>query len=144
MSLNQLFKNFGGLDLGSFDDEFGRLFRGFGEFGPRPSAARPALNVWSDDDAVHLVAELPGVKLEDLDITLEGRALKIAGVRHEESLGEGEHVIRRERRGGEFARTIELPVDVDAERVTASAKDGVLRIDLPIAEAAKPRKIKLG
>jgi HSP20 family protein len=105
-------------------------------------AAYPALNLWDDGEAFHAEAELPGYRIEDLDLAVAGSELRIRGKR-EIALKEGWAVHRRERPSGEFARTITFPAEIDADRVQAALKDGVLSITLPKAPTAKPRKINV-
>ena len=105
-----------------------------------PSPAVPALNLLDDGDCFHAEAELPGFKIEDIDLAVAGCNLQLRGKRGTPS---GQHwaVHRRERPSGEFSRTITFPAEIDADRVQAELKDGVLRVTLPKAPAAKPRKI---
>ena len=101
----------------------------------------PALDVSEDDHNLVVDLELPGVKKEDFDISLENDVLTIAGERRrEEQEGEGES-FRRERFFGRFSRSITLPVAVQSDQVTAKYEDGILHITLPKAEEAKPKKI---
>ena len=101
----------------------------------------PALDVSEDDHNLVVYLELPGVKKEDFDISLENDVLTIAGERRrEEQEGEGES-FRRERFFGRFSRSITLPVAVQSDQVTAKYEDGILHITLPKAEEAKPKKI---
>ncbi len=102
----------------------------------------PPINVWEDNESVYAECELPGVKSDELDITVVGNELTIKGRRGEEP-PQGMTYHRRERGAGMFARTVELPVEVAGERVQASLRDGVLLITLPKAEAAKPRKVQI-
>jgi HSP20 family protein len=102
----------------------------------------PSFNVWEEGDVVYAEAEVPGVKAEDLDISVVGKELTVKGRRVGATAAEATYH-RRERGTGEFARTVKLPVDVDAEKVEASLVDGVLTITLPKAETAKPRKINV-
>jgi len=102
----------------------------------------PALNVWEVGDNLYAEAELPGVKQDDLDISVVGGELTIKG-RRQFSADEGTTFHRRERAMGEFTRILRLPVEVDSERVEASLKEGVLLLTLPKHEAAKPRKIEV-
>jgi len=102
----------------------------------------PALNVWEVGDNLYAEAELPGVKQEDLDISVAGGELTIKG-RRQFAAEEGTTFHRRERAAGEFTRVLRLPVEVDSQRVEASLKDGVLLLTLPKHEAAKPRKIEV-
>jgi HSP20 family protein len=105
-----------------------------------PSAAYPAVNLWDDGESFHAEAELAGFKIEDIDLTVAGSELQIRGRREMSSAKVGV-VHRRERPSGEFSRTITFPAEIDADRVQAALKDGVLRISLPKVPSAKPRKI---
>ena len=100
----------------------------------------PAMNVWTDEDNAVVTAELPGVVLDDIDITVEDDVLTLRGSRKPDEV-EGVTYHRQERRYGSFLRTFRLPFRVDAARVEASFAKGVLRIELPRAEEDKPRKI---
>ena len=129
------------------DREIDRLFSGFfadapAWFSQRGAPAFPALNAWEDEQALHIEAELPGFAMSDLDITLNGRTLTIAGSRNE-SPAENASFHRRERPQGRFTRTLTLNTDIDADKVSATLERGVLGITLPKAEAVKPRKIEV-
>jgi HSP20 family protein len=102
----------------------------------------PALNVWEQDETFYAEAELPGLKNEDLEISVVGNELSIKGHRPE-TTEEGITYHRQERGTGEFVRVVRLPVEVDPDKVQASLTDGVLRLVLPKAEAAKPRRIEV-
>ncbi|MEK6235683.1 MAG: Hsp20/alpha crystallin family protein [Planctomycetales bacterium] len=108
----------------------------------RPSEAFPALNAWEDEDHLFVEAETPGVKMEDLEISLLGTELTLQGKR-EFSAGEDAAYHQRERSAGEFKRSLELPVEVRQDAVEATLRDGVLLLKLPKAEVAKPRKIEV-
>jgi HSP20 family protein len=129
--------------------EMDRLVSDF--FGPassrypnRWSATRgfPPLNVWEEGDVLHVEAEVPGVKSEDIDISVVGGDLTIRGQRRA-SQAEGFAYHRQERGTGEFTRVVRLSVEVDAGKVEATLNDGVLLIKLPKAESAKPKKIQV-
>lgn len=105
-------------------------------------AAYPPLNLWTDGENFHAEAELPGFKLEDIDLSVAGAELRISGKRGAPS-GETWTVHRRERPTGEFSRTVRFPAELDADRVQAALQDGVLHVTLPKAPAAKPRKINV-
>jgi len=107
-----------------------------------PQAAYPALNLWDDGENFHAEAELAGFKIEDIDLAVAGAELQIRGKRATQ-VGEGWAVHRRERPNGEFSRTIAFPAEIDADRVQAALKDGVLHVTLPKAPTAKPRKIEV-
>jgi HSP20 family protein len=123
--LNQLFDDFG-----------------FGRWRAPLTAVYPLVNVWDDGDALRLEAELPGIKQGDLEIFALGNELTIKG-RWQPSVGDGQTRHRQERPSGEFSRVITLPFEVNADKVEARLKDGVLSVRLPKAESAKPRKITL-
>jgi HSP20 family protein len=103
----------------------------------------PAVNLWEEGDALFAEAELPGVKTEDIDVSVVGSELTIRG-RRPESAGESTSFHRRERGTGEFSRTLRLPFEVDPAAVEATLRDGVLLVKLPKAASARPRKIQVG
>jgi HSP20 family protein len=126
--------------------EMDRLLDGFGLGAARPAlryrAAYPALNVWNEGEALCVEAEVPGIRKEDLEIFAVGNELTIKG-RRPPLEGEKLTYHRRERGTGEFTRVITLPDGVDADKVEAVLKDGVLTVRLPKAESAKPRQIAI-
>jgi len=109
---------------------------------PNAVGGYPNLNIWEEGDVVYAEAEVPGVKAEDLDISVVGQELTLKGRRVGATAPEATYH-RRERGVGEFSRTVKLPVDIAADKVDASLVDGVLTITLPKAETAKPRKISV-
>ena len=106
----------------------------------RPSHQHPPVNVFNTEDQVVVVAELPGVSADDLEITLRGEVLSIGGERKEE-VPEGVTYHRRERGVGRFSRLVQLPDAVDVGGIKAEYLDGLLTVRLPKAEEAKPKKI---
>lgn len=133
--------------LNDLRDEIDRLFES-----PLAELARtsrllsgwtPALDLHEDKD--HFVArvELPGMKKENIDITMHDGSLSIAGERKAEDKLENAEVYRAERFVGRFQRTVTIPAPVDADRVNAEYHDGVLTITLPKTEEAKPKRIKV-
>jgi HSP20 family protein len=104
-------------------------------------ASFPAMNVWTGDDTAVITAEVPGVSADEIDISVVGETLTLSGERKPEDLEGGVRYHRRERGGGRFSRSIELPFRVDADKVEAAYDKGILRVTLPRAEADKPRKI---
>lgn len=101
----------------------------------------PAINLTQDNDKYYLRAELPGIKVDDLDIQVTGKNISIAGERKIPSVSENAKYHRREREAGKFSRALTLPGDIDAEKVDASFVRGILTVEIPKAEAQKPRQI---
>jgi HSP20 family protein len=101
----------------------------------------PAANIFENDKEYLLELEMPGVKKEGLDISIEGNALSIRG-RAEHATLPGRPVYR-ESSGGGFCRSFELSNDVDTSKINAELKQGILCLHLPKAERAKPRKIEI-
>jgi HSP20 family protein len=100
----------------------------------------PALDLYQNADNVIAVVELPGMRKEDIGISLHDGTLTIAGER-QATAGEGENAERTERFTGKFRRSVTLPTRVDSGKVAAAYKDGILTVTLPKAEEAKPKKI---
>ncbi|MCO5051417.1 MAG: Hsp20/alpha crystallin family protein [Verrucomicrobiae bacterium] len=101
----------------------------------------PALDVYEDKDNYTVKAELPGMKKEDIEVSLHEGVLSISGERKSETEKEDTEVFRAERFVGRFQRTVTLPASVAADKVKAAYKDGVLTITLPKTEEAKPKQI---
>lgn len=132
--------------LGKFEDEVDRLFEvsGMGKpFLAYRERSFPLMNVFGGDRESVLYAEVPGVEIEDLEITIDGTTLALKGERKVRSEIPEEKFYRRERGAGPFGRSLELPHKVDGERVEATLKDGVLKIRLPKAPEAQPRRIEI-
>ena len=109
----------------------------------RAPAWVPALDISERKDAYLVSVELPGLKAEDLDITMEDGLLTIQGERHFANDSSEQQFHRVERRYGAFRRAITLPAHVMAEGIQASFEDGVLQILVPKAEEAKPKRIQV-
>jgi HSP20 family protein len=105
------------------------------------SGAAPAVDVYEDKENFVVKAELPGMKKEDIDVSLHDGTLSISGERKSEGKVESGEVHRSERFFGRFQRTVALPATVDAGRIKAQYTDGVLTVTLPKAEEAKPKQI---
>lgn len=131
--------------LSSFRDEVNRLFdlswptRDSGLF----SGWSPALDLYDDKDRFTVSVELPGMKKEDIQLTIHGGVLTVSGERKHEREGQEGETFRSERHFGKFQRSVTLPAAVDATKVKASYKEGILSIDLPKAEEAKPKQIEV-
>ena len=103
----------------------------------------PSIDLYEEKDALVLKAELPGMKKEDIDISLQGDVLTLSGERKEEETFDKAETYRSERFLGKFQRSLTLPVTVSADKVQASYKDGILTVTLPKAEEAKPKQIEV-
>jgi len=101
----------------------------------------PLINVTEDKGNYYVRAELPGFKGDDLDISVTGDTLSIAGERKISPENEKATYHRREREAGRFSRIINLPGQLDTGKVEADCKDGILTVTLPKSEAAKPKQI---
>jgi HSP20 family protein len=101
----------------------------------------PACDVFEDKDAVKIVAELPGVKPEEVKLSLENNLLTIRGEKKQEAEERSERVHRYERSYGAFERGFVLPSTVDGDKISAQYQNGVLTILVPKAERARPREI---
>jgi len=107
----------------------------------RPAPAFPAMNIWTNDEGAIVSAEIPGINVDDLDISVVGETLTLNGSRQLEQMDENSRYHRQERGYGNFTRSIELPFQVEGDKVEATYKNGVLKISLPRAAADKPKKI---
>lgn len=128
-------------EMQRFQDDMNRLFDSSLTGSYYHSDAVPALNIYSTADEALVTAEVPGVELKDLEISVVGNNLTISGNREEQTTEENTTYHRKERNCGYFSRGIELPYPVDAEKVEATLENGILLITLPRVEADKPRRI---
>ena len=128
-------------------DELDRLFEtSFGDLARAPQLLgvwNPAVDLFQDKDNVIVKAELPGMKKEDIQVSLHDGVLSISGERKSEAKFEEAETYRTERFVGRFQRALMLPTQVNAAKVAAAYKDGVLTITLPKAEEAKPKQIEV-
>lgn len=131
------------------DSPFNRLRRLQGEmdriFGPVQGELEtfPAVNIWSDREQIVVTAELPGMDPDSIGITTKGDLLTLQGERKAEPDAENIVCHRVERWSGAFSRTLRLPFDVNAEKVRAHYKNGVLAVTLPRSEESRPSKIQI-
>jgi HSP20 family protein len=131
--------------LTNIRDEINRLFESPYENGSSDvfNSWAPALDLYEDNDNLVVQAELPGMKKEDIELSLHDNAITVSGERKNEKKYEGGRTSREERFFGRFTRSITLPKQVDSGKVKASYKDGILTVTLPKAEEAKPRQIQI-
>ncbi|HET9386790.1 MAG TPA: Hsp20/alpha crystallin family protein [Gemmatimonadales bacterium] len=103
----------------------------------------PPVDIFEQKDQIRIMAEVPGVRPEDVKISLEGNVLTIRGEKQQVAEEQTDRVHRYERTYGEFERTFSLPATVEANRITASYEHGILTVTLPKVEQAKPRQIQV-
>lgn len=130
------------IDLGSlynFPYEFDKIFNVV--FNPhhqrRRKASYPPLNIIEDENNIYVRAEVPGISIEDMEITITDKNIVLKG---ERKLPEGRY-FRQERPSGVFQRIVSINTTVDVDKVTASTKDGILNIVIPKSESSVPRKV---
>ena len=134
-------------DMATNQERLSRILDGF-YARPQEDFARsawvPAVDIYSNGDhELVLKAELPDMKEEEIDLTVEDNTLTLRGERKFDAEVTEDQFHRIERSYGSFARTFALPPTVDADRVSAQYKAGVLTVRLPLREEAKPKQIKV-
>ena len=135
------------------EQRMGRFFNynepfGFGNWNYFPETAAaaewmPLVDIFEEPDFIRLVAEIPGVKPEFVQISVEGNLLTIKGKKEQVAEEKTEKVHRYERNYGTFERTFTLPATVSPEKIKAVYEHGILTVTLPKVEAAKPHLIKV-
>lgn len=133
--------------LFNLNDRFGSIFDNFFYPSLRHDeeetrlAWNPVVDIYENEGTYVVTAEIPGVDKKDLEIGVKDRVLTLKGERSSDNEANEGHYYRRERCHGKFERTFTLPADVDADRIDASFKDGVLKIEIPKPEQRKPKQI---
>lgn len=131
-------------DLVEFERGIDELF---GDLSPgdrqSPRRAFPSLDISEHENGLEIVAELPGLSKEEVKISIQERALTISGERKANNVPDDSSRLRGEIRAGKFSRTISLPYEVQMEGVSAELTNGILRVQLPKAESARPREIQV-
>ena len=134
-------------ELSTLRREMDRLFEDFlgerGTFFPEAGNWVPAVDVSETDDNILVKAELPGMDTKDIDVSVQGDILVIKGEKKEEKETKEENFHRIERRRGTFARSIKIPVPVDADNIKAKYDKGVLTVTLPKKEESKAKQIEV-
>ncbi len=138
-------------ELDNLRREIDEAFRGVGIYRPLASAFLspvttrrfPLVNFSEDEAHVYVDALVPGVDPKDTDLTVLRNTISISGERKPFVEQKGQIVHRSELGSGKFSRTLELPVDIDPDKVRAEYRDGILRITLAKAEHAKPKRIAI-
>ncbi len=133
-------------DLRNMEDTMNRLWRGFGTTTTREGAEdwNIAIDVVQKADEIVVNASLPGVKPEDIDLTIEDNVLTLKAERQAEHREEDSRYLIQERSYGRYYRALRLPDTVDVNKVKSTYDNGVLAISLPKAEEKKPKQIKVG
>jgi HSP20 family protein len=135
-------------DLRTLQEEVNRLFstnltRAFGDEGIGRGAWAPSVDIYENKDQIVLEAELPGMKQDDFDLSIENNVITLRGERKFEKTDEGDNYHRVERSYGSFTRSFTLPQTVSAEGAIAEYNNGVLRVTLPKREETKARRIQV-
>ena len=137
-------------DLRTLQEEVNRLFstnltRSFGDEGIGRGAWAPSVDIYENKDQIVLEAELPGMKQEDFDLSIENNVITLRGERRFEKSDESDNYHRVERSYGKFERSFTLPDKADGTKVNAEFKDGVLQVHLPKTEkpATKAVEVKI-
>jgi HSP20 family protein len=136
-------------DVTTFERRIQRLFNealGGLDWQYRDSAGAswvPPVDIFEATDEIRILAELPGVRPDDVKISVEGNVLTVQGQKEQVAEERTERVHRYERTYGTFERSFTLPATVDADRIKASYERGVLTVTLPKVEKAKPRQIQV-
>lgn len=135
-------------DLRTLQEEVNRLFstnltRAFGDEGIGRGAWAPSVDIYENKDQIVLEAELPGMKQDDFELTVENNVITLRGERQFEKKEESDNYHRVERSYGSFTRSFTLPQTVSAEGATAEYTNGVLRVTLPKREETKARRIQV-
>src|SRR2546427_8993761 len=135
-------------DLRNLHEEVNRLFSGnsgrtFDDDGIARGAWSPSVDIYENKDQIVLEAELPGMKREDFDLSVENNVITLRGARHFEKKDETDNYHRVERAYGSFLRSFTLPNTVSAEGATADYRNSVLRVTLPKRAETKARRIEI-
>lgn len=134
-------------ELEEMRNEMSRMFgwpAGHGESdGFFDSLWSPAVDIVQEGDRLLVKADLPGMKKDEIEITLNGDTLTISGEKKRESEQKDDNTYRSERYYGKFSRSLVLPSTVDANKIDAVYKDGVLSLTIPKSEEARPKQIKI-
>jgi len=120
----------------------GRLASGWVGDSTAAAGTFPPINIFRQDHDLVAIIELPGLDKESIDIQAKEDTIRIRG-RKDVSYGEGVSLHRRERTSGSFDRTIAVPIRIDADRIKAEYRDGILALFIPRAESDKPRTIQI-
>ncbi len=144
-SISEMDRMFTAMDLlrSKLDRMYSNTDTGYGEgSGWRVVGGFPRTNMYDNGDSFTVIAEMPGVAKEDLEIRIQGNYLELTGSRKSQA-PEGYKSHRIERDSSSFTKSFTLGADVDADRIEAVLKDGLLTLVMPKAESAKPKQITI-
>lgn len=130
-------------ELNAFNERLGTFLGRGWDSPPSMTAWNPSVDVFENDNDVVFKAELPGMNAKDIEVKLENNVLIIKGERRFEKETDEKNYHRIEREYGTFSRSFALPTAVNADKVTAEFKDGILKVTLPKKEEIKPKPIKI-
>jgi len=133
-------------DLTSIQEEMNKLFDDIFRRTTMPAEGRilsPAIDLSETDDEYRVKVDLPGISKDDMSISIVGNSIVIKGEKKQEKKEEKENYHYIERSYGSFKRVIDLPVDIDADKILAEFENGVLDIKVPKSEKVKPREIEV-
>lgn len=128
-------------ELADMRSRFDRLLGDLGD--GRDRDWTPAVDMIRDNGHLIVRAEVPGIKPEEIEVQVEGNMLTIAGKHEETSEEKDKEFVRRERRYGAFSRTMALPEGVDAKKIKATTRDGVLEVTVPLPKAAAAEPVTI-
>jgi HSP20 family protein len=131
-------------ELRQMEDTMNRLWRGFGGYHEGTEDWNIAIDVIQKPEEIVVKASLPGVKPEDIDVTVEDNVLSLKAQRTSETEETGASYLVRERTSGSYYRALRLPDTIDTGKIKCEYEHGILTIDLPRAEEKKPKRIKVG
>ncbi len=128
-------------EINQLQEEMNRNYPSFRN--RRSASAYPRFNVWEGADGLVITTELPGLTVDDIDISVEGDVLTLKGEKHLPEMDEKHSFVRKERDFGKFSRTVRLPYRIDPNGVSAKFNNGVLTLKLNRPEEEKPKKIQV-
>lgn len=121
-----------------------RLEEMFGDLAPeRRRSWIPAIDVVRGEDSLVLRADIPGIRPEDVKIQVEDDILTVSGEHEERAEDRHEQYVRRERRYGSFSRSMALPAGIDPEQITATTRDGVVEVTIPLPKAQEKKTVQI-
>ncbi len=127
-------------ELGELRTRFDRMFD---EFAGGERAWRPAVDVERDNGNLVIRADVPGLKPEEVKVEVEDDILTVSGEHEERKEEKDKHFLRRERRYGSFSRSMALPPGVEAKKIKAKTRDGVVEVTVPLPKQAKKEKVEI-